>query len=125
MVHGSIAEAIKAADVVTSDDAGVGGWLIYALIDPRDGRVRYVGKTRTPWARLCGHSSKRGNKNVGRPVCRWLLELNKAGHRPFMFKLEVTQDWDVAERRWIADAHRSGCDLMNVRKRSVSAMLAP
>lgn len=30
-------------------------WAIYALVDPRDGQIRYVGWTRNVEKRLAGH----------------------------------------------------------------------
>ena len=74
---------------------------IYALVDPRDNTVRYVGKTSDPSARLAQHienTAGKGHKNV------WVRDLKASGLRPTMEILErvPVAEWEAAERRWIA-----------------------
>lgn len=52
------------------DVRGVPVW-IYALVDPRDGIVRYVGKSHAPGLRFAMHLSDRAAPNVR----RWVAEL--------------------------------------------------
>jgi hypothetical protein len=77
---------------------------IYALADPRDGRVRYVGKAADVTRRLQNHLTPGALRRV-RHVARWLAGLLAAGLRPTVTILETVADgadWQEAERRWIA-----------------------
>lgn len=80
-----------------------GSVAIYALIDPRDRSVGYVGKTVLPLhVRLSGHiSDSRGKYDNKRR--RWINELLDAGVVPEIGLIEeVLHDgWDDAERAWI------------------------
>ena len=77
---------------------------IYGLVDPRDKKVRYVGKSKNPYARRDNHLSearmknRRGGKRLG-----WLRELNRVGVRPRVIILEtVIGCWEEREKHWIA-----------------------
>jgi hypothetical protein len=89
---------------------------IYALVDPRDGRVRYVGASTDPSRRLREHlrTARRHLRNGSEfPVYGWLGELLSAGLRPELRTLEVVPGREEqpgeygfreaveAERRWI------------------------
>jgi hypothetical protein len=71
-------------------DAATG--TIYALVDPRDGAVRYIGQTtKTVAERLAGH--------IARPAPRvgvWISELREVGLAPFPMALR--HDVPVAAR---------------------------
>jgi hypothetical protein len=75
---------------------------IYALTDPRDHKIRIIGKAVNPSRRLIGHWNSRfatdSQKNL------WLRELDKLGVKPEICVLEVVRDgdWRSAERHWIA-----------------------
>lgn len=78
--------------------------MIYALVDPRTREVGYVGKTvLPPGVRLCNHiSDARGcNDNKRR---RWINALVDQGTAPEIFVIEEVchDEWDEAERAWIA-----------------------
>jgi hypothetical protein len=77
---------------------------IYALRDPRDGRVFYVGKTVRPWKRLKGH--------MRTAMCKFLVT---AGFSPMLHLLEqcVGEDWRDREKYWIAECRRLGHILSN------------
>jgi len=81
---------------------------IYTLSDPRNNAVRYVGQTRDPNTRLCGHyTNPTGMK--------WIDEIKSHGIRPNMNIIEWVED-DVAnakERYWIRKLKSAGCDLAN------------
>ena len=86
--------------------------LIYALQDPRDESIRYVGKATDPWKRLREHcllSNNRGRRHV----CVWLRSLAHEQTRPNMLALEWTTDWDSAEIAWIKRLRDEGHDLTN------------
>lgn len=75
---------------------------IYALVDPRDGLVRYVGKTiqALPW-RLQQHRQLARTEHSAK--ADWLLDLESQGLRPDIRLLEELPDkanWRDAERRW-------------------------
>lgn len=88
--------------------------IIYGLADPRDGALRYIGKTSRGLAyRLRGHvrESKRGETRRE----RWIAKLASAGMRPDIFEIEVVPgDWSDAERFWIAYFRAIGADLVNL-----------
>lgn len=75
---------------------------IYVLRDPRDNRVRYVGKTLRPRARLSAHRhAPAGQHRFG----LWLKELRNLGHSPVMEVIEVVPadvNWVEREIYWIA-----------------------
>lgn len=77
---------------------------VYCLKDPRDGAVRYVGvTTRTLARRLETHLMLR-NRKPKHPKTLWFLELERFLLSPLIELLEMVDfdDWQTAERRWIA-----------------------
>lgn len=81
---------------------------IYTL-STSDGCVRYVGKAIDPDKRLKQHLCSRANT----PVARWVRKLRLDGKRPEMRVIEWTNEWEAAERRWIA-THRANGSLLNL-----------
>jgi len=73
---------------------------IYALIDPRDDSVRYVGKTVKSLAR-------RLEEHIANPVnldmCMWVTELVSSGRRPLIRLLTMCEvsNWERHEVDWI------------------------
>ena len=61
------------------------GYEIYALVDPRDNLVHYVGLSIDAENRLNGHLRGSGGSNQER---KWLLELKKMGLAPILRILE-------------------------------------
>jgi hypothetical protein len=92
--------------------------LIYALCDPRDDSVRYIGKTIHPLhLRFAAHM--RAGRRAGRrkPVHNWINGLLAIGQRPYIRCIQTVPcewDWQAAERFWIAAARRTGYSLMNL-----------
>lgn len=87
---------------------------IYTLTDPRDGVVRYVGKTNDPKSRIRQHVYER-NKNV---KCDWFHSVLKSGVRPILEPIEELVnvsdlEWREAERFWISYLKFLGCPLVN------------
>ncbi len=88
---------------------------IYGLFDPRNYRLRYIGKANNPKARLSSHihwarTSKRNQHNYN-----WIKQLLREGLRP---ELEILEEvpidkWEEAESAWISDARKFGLDLTN------------
>lgn len=58
---------------------------IYGLKDPETHKIRYIGKTKTPKARLSAHISRPANRHLK----EWILSLMKKGRLPEM----VILDW--------------------------------
>lgn len=87
---------------------------IYALVDPRSGETRYIGKANNVEARLKSHI--RDSRHRDTPVYRWIRKLKKMGMNPTIKVLEEHQseNWENAERRCIADAIANGVRLLNV-----------
>jgi len=87
---------------------------IYGLFNPRDQRLRYIGKTNAPHRRLTEHCrsgalTARIRKNY------WIKSLLRDGLQPLLLVLcWVDQsDMDNVERAYIAEARRLGYDLTN------------
>jgi hypothetical protein len=87
--------------------------IVYALCDPRDGAVRYVGTTNNLLGRLNEHMRMYGGnarKNA------WLKELKDAYLLPYVLTLEVAEseeEWREREIAWIDTYVKAGADLLN------------
>lgn len=87
---------------------------IYTLSDPRNGNIRYVGKTNNPKLRLWMH--QRETRNTRKNA--WIKSLAPAALSPAMDIIEeLPHDpdslWEEAERFWIKFLRFLGCDLTN------------
>jgi hypothetical protein len=88
--------------------------LIYALVDPRNGKAHYVGQTSDRSRRLSSHIREQWIKNTDK--ARWIRELGELGLEPEMRSLERV-DWmeaGAAERRWINHFVAGNTRLLNV-----------
>ncbi len=91
-------------------------WIIYALVDPRNEAIRYVGFTQRPTERFGAHIlAARSGKDGTHKAC-WVKSLLMQGLRPKLEILETGSDasWPEAESRWIATLKARGCDLTNL-----------
>ena len=87
---------------------------IYALIDPRDNEVRYIGLTEYPDERLKQHIQGDGN-TLKR---QWINELSLLGLSPCMQTIETVQNLSAAFERegyWIHHYLNAGVKLVNIR----------
>lgn len=86
---------------------------IYALTDPRDGEVRYIGKANDARKRLRGHLRDARRRRT--PVYNWINKLARLGLEPGMTVLVECDPecWKDEERRLIAE-HRASGRLLNV-----------
>ncbi len=93
--------------------------VIYALVDPRDGTVRYVGQTTNPTSRKAAHRIGKGHSSTARP---WFDELHALGLEPGLRLVARCEhdDADMAERYWIG-FYRSLGPLYNVNPGGKSA----
>jgi hypothetical protein len=87
---------------------------IYALFDPRDGRVRYIGATSSKLFRRCATHRAMCRKTKS-PVAVWVASLLDAGVRPSIRRVfGPTEEWEQAERDAITAHREAGCELLNV-----------
>lgn len=85
---------------------------IYVLNDPRDGRVRYVGKSDNPHKRWIQHCIKLGSRTH---KVHWIQELKSLGLKP---ELEILEEvpvagWEAVEREYIRVFRMVGMNLTN------------
>ena len=89
---------------------------IYALVDPTDSSVRYVGQTVKPLShRLNGHIYK--SKMVQTHSASWIKSLTDIGLKPSIIELESgiwnQETSDMKEVYWISLKKSEGCRLTN------------
>ena len=75
---------------------------IYALVDPRNGEVKYVGKTVFPVRERLGRHIREARQGVVSHKCNWIRQLLNQGLKPLVLLLEETEDWQTREVFWIA-----------------------
>ena len=91
-------------------------YTVYALGDPRDGAIRYIGSAETPTLRYASHLAC---INKGKtPLYVWMRELRGLCLRPVMAVLYETED-GLDEYRTIANLESAGCSLLNLVHRPV------
>jgi hypothetical protein len=82
---------------------------VYGLYDPTNGKLRYVGKTLDPEARLSGHLSQPHTR-----LREWIRSLKTLGLKPEMRILqECESDGSAEEMQWIQASIEGGCELLN------------
>ena len=86
---------------------------IYALHDPRDGVVRYIGKAKDAQKRLRSHLAEKRREY---PVYLWIRELASLGLRPSLAVLVQCNDgsWKEHEREHIARERKTNPQLLNL-----------
>lgn len=86
---------------------------IYALIDPRTGDIRYIGKANNSEKRLKSHL--RDSRRRKTPVYCWIQSLSKEGLMPKLIVLEFcdSDNWQATEKRIIAE-YRKRYRLLNL-----------
>jgi len=88
---------------------------IYALKDPRNQEIRYIGKTIQPLkTRLCGHIAE-SVKSKHHKAC-WIQSLTKIGLKPEIELIEkcYTENWKEREKYWINHFRNLNRKLTNV-----------
>ena len=93
-------------------------YIIYALVDPRDGEIRYVGKSAKGLYRPRRHQYFSTYKtHMHLPVYCWIRELSAVGLSYGIRILEVfpsDKQLDNAERQWIKQLRNAGAKLTNL-----------
>ncbi len=95
------------------DALPAGQYAVYALLDPTDQLVYYVGQTRNPRQRLVGHFKKRHHQGK---KAEWVRSLKQNGQKPLMQILEIVPDKATAlakEQEWIRHFIEQGRSLFN------------
>ena len=74
---------------------------IYALLDPRDGHPRYVGKSNNLKERLKNHCNPSHSKNTHK--LNWIALLRTKGMKPLLKVIEIVpiEIWKDREKYWI------------------------
>jgi phage FluMu gp28-like protein len=87
---------------------------IYVLIDPRDNRIRYVGKANNTDVRLRNHV-KEARKGKTDHKAHWLRQVLNDGFYPILEIVEVCSidNWQDREIYWIEQMKRRGYYLTN------------
>jgi hypothetical protein len=85
---------------------------IYALVDPRNGQVRYIGKANRPTSRFSSHIK---NPNGSYHKVNWIKELAKYNLIPELFILDEVNfsEWPFWEAHYISLYKSFGFDLTN------------
>lgn len=89
-------------------------WFIYALTDPRDKAIRYIGFTIDMQTRLYGHLTYAKRERTHK--ANWIKQLLALNLKPEMICLEtgIGDGWQEAEKRWIAHYRNVGLRLTNM-----------
>jgi hypothetical protein len=77
---------------------------IYALVDPRNQTIRYIGKSVRPKIRLATHLAPSSLKKPSHKN-HWIKCLLELGLKPIMEiigEIDYRDDWTIQEKRWIA-----------------------
>lgn len=86
---------------------------IYTLTDPRDGKIKYVGKTINIDHRFKSHLWK--NKNDKTIKNHWIQHLIKQGLKPEIETIDIVPEcqWQFWEQYWICQVKSWGFSLKN------------
>jgi len=86
---------------------------IYVLIDPRDGKVRYVGKANDVSQRYRAHLNRARKHQIHKK--NWIDQLKKEGLKPIIEVIDIVpiEDWVFWETYWISQMKAWGFELIN------------
>jgi hypothetical protein len=86
---------------------------IYALSDPRNNKIRYIGKANSPESRYRNHYNSSRDKNTHKR--NWINSVRKDGFRPELLILDEVpkNDWHYWEKFYISLFKTWGFNLLN------------
>lgn len=86
---------------------------IYVLIDPRDNKVRYVGKANNVSQRYKAHLNRARKHQIHK--ANWIKQLKELGLKPIIEVIDVVpvDEWIYWETYWIGQFKAWGFDLIN------------
>lgn len=90
-------------------------FLIYGLVDPTTGQLRYIGRSSSGLERPRRHAALSGREDTHK--ARWIRECLDLGLRPKIILLQAFEEPDIlnqAEIHWIAYFRAMGCPLTNL-----------
>lgn len=91
--------------------------IIYYLKDPRDNKIKYIGRTRKSLKeRLQGHIHGCGDRKSNNPRTEWLKELKTLKIKPIIKQIKIVKGWKeshLEERLTIEEYRQKGYDLLN------------
>jgi len=99
------------ADEILDTDWPIKIW-IYALVDPRDRRIRYIGQSKDVESRLYQHIHKPLNSTR-----QWIVELRDRDLEPQLIVLDLVEKRYALDKEadWIKIGFDRGWPLLNVR----------
>lgn len=89
---------------------------IYALIDPRNDQIKYIGQTSCGLQRIRQHYYNKDTEGKNSKKCHWVNKLKKLGLVFKVLYLEYTQgleNLNKLETFYIQKFKTSGCELLN------------
>lgn len=88
---------------------------IYGLVDPRNNKLKYVGKSKSPVDRFSAHilEAKKGIKSYKN---NWIKGLLNYDFLPLLIILDETDEEkaNLLEKYWIKKSKEEGCTLVNM-----------
>lgn len=91
-------------------------YVVYALIDPRNGDIKYIGITTNPEERQRAHSSIFRPLSGNSKKVDWIEELRQAKLKPIFKPIDQADtnlEARAIERYWILYYRRWGINLLN------------
>lgn len=93
-------------------------YLVYALIDPRNGNVRYIGKSSCGLRRPGQHAGRKHlERDPNKHKKHWIKQLINAGLKysvAILYQSDVHAGLNEAEIFWIAEGRRRDWPLVNI-----------
>lgn len=89
---------------------------IYAICDPINDEVIYIGNTFSLRHRMYFHLNKNTQKTLSTPISKWLYDILNKGIKPKIKTIEICSKEDSYDREkyWIRQHKENGCMLLNV-----------
>lgn len=88
---------------------------IYVLVDPRNGQIKYVGKTSGTLEKRLKHHFYNLHKGNNQHKRNWFNQLTKEGLKPIIEIIDEVpnEEWKFWEKYWISQIKTWGFNLVN------------